>query len=373
MESGANAASRRWKLLTSQNVNGDFVIQQSTTQTGSTFADILGFNASGAATFSSSVTAGGNINIYSSVIPSIIALTPTFWGYSSSYPVVMLGSSASASTVSIGYNPSGNANGSFTGNGDEILFRNGAKFTTPNSANNSYYLNHLVLKDGNVGIGTASPDTFSYGGARKFLTLSATATNEEPFLQLIANGVGNSIIDFGNATIRRASIIGFDGSSLAFFTNGTNSGTSLLERMRITSGGAMFNRASTAGHTAFIGAIGPGNVGDRYLHVRINTIQNMMVWIKIFGYAYTVGNIEGLSGCYIDGGTGAATQAYQNGSIVAQYQNSNYLEIVVDTVSTSTTNRWGSISFMGGTDSIATIQPLEIMAYSWTSTTTRVY
>jgi hypothetical protein len=153
----ANAASRNWQIVSDYDVYGDFQIRQSTTQTGSTYSKILGFSPTGAATFSSSVTAGGNVNIYSSVIPSIVALTPTFWGYSSSYPVVMLGSSASASTVAIGYNPSGNANGSFTGNGDEILFRNGAKFTTPNSANNSFYLNHLVLKDGNVGIGTASP------------------------------------------------------------------------------------------------------------------------------------------------------------------------------------------------------------------------
>ena len=98
---------------------------------------------------------------------------------------------------------------------------------------------------GNVGIGTTSPDTYSYGGTRKFLTFTATATNEEPFLQLIANGVGNSIIDFGNATIRRATIIGFDGSHLAFYTNGSNSGTSVSERMRITSGGSL--KASNSG------------------------------------------------------------------------------------------------------------------------------
>jgi hypothetical protein len=152
----ANAASRNWQIVSDYDVYGDFQIRQSTTQTGSTYSKILGFSPTGAATFSSSVTAGENVNIYSSVIPSIVALTPTFWGYSSSYPVVMLGSSASASTVAIGYNPSGNANGSFTGNGDEILFRNGAKFTTPNSANNSFYLNHLVLKDGNVLIGTTT-------------------------------------------------------------------------------------------------------------------------------------------------------------------------------------------------------------------------
>jgi hypothetical protein len=95
----------------------------------------------------------------------------------------------------------------------------------------------FINTSGSVGIGTTSPDTYSYGGVRKFLTFRATATNEEPFLQLIANGVGNSIIDFGNATIRRATIIGFDGSHLAFYTNGSNSGTGVSERMRITSGG----------------------------------------------------------------------------------------------------------------------------------------
>jgi hypothetical protein len=94
-----------------------------------------------------------------------------------------------------------------------------------------------ITQAANVGIGTSSPDTYSYGGTRKFLTLTATATNEEPFLQLIANGVGNSLIDFGNATIRRATIIGLDGSHLTFNTNGSNSGSTVTERARITSGG----------------------------------------------------------------------------------------------------------------------------------------
>jgi hypothetical protein len=66
-------------------------------------------------------------------------------------------------------------------------------------------------------------------------------------------------------------------------------------------------------------------------------------------------------------------QNFNNGSISIIYQNNNFIEVVVDTISTGTTNRWGSISFLGGTDNLTTIQPLEIVAYSWTSTTTRVY
>ena len=54
---GGNAASRSWRLANDINAFGDFSIQQSTTRTGATYADILNFNASGAATFSSSVTA----------------------------------------------------------------------------------------------------------------------------------------------------------------------------------------------------------------------------------------------------------------------------------------------------------------------------
>ena len=160
--------------------------------------------STGAATFSSSVNVGGvsantDFRIYRTVAPNVF--------FSISAP----GGTPNTSTLGV--------------NGTDVLALNAS---------------------GNVGIGTQSPDTYSYGGTRKFLTFTATATNEEPFLQLIANGVGNSIIDFGNATIRRATIIGFDGSHLAFYTNGSNSGTSVSERMRITNiGNILFKGQST--------------------------------------------------------------------------------------------------------------------------------
>jgi hypothetical protein len=224
----------------SSRVSGNPIVFK--TNNAGTVATRLTIASTGAATFSSSVTAGGNINIYSSVIPSIVALTPTFWGYSSSYPVVMLGSSASASTVSIGYNPSGNANGSFTGNGDEILFRNGAKFTTPNSANNSYYLNHLVLKDGNVGIGTASPTaklqiTNTSAGAATialFLNNNSTTLNTETRLAFAAN-TNDDVSSNRYSYISALNTSSSNGQALLFATNET--GAAAIERMRITSAG----------------------------------------------------------------------------------------------------------------------------------------
>jgi hypothetical protein len=63
-----------------------------------------------------------------------------------------------------------------------------------------------------------------------------------------------------------------------------------------------------------------------------------------------------------------------NGSIVAQYQNgSYYLEIVVDTVNSGTTNRFGSQVFRGGIDPINTPHSLSIIQYSYTASTAQVY
>jgi hypothetical protein len=89
---------------------------------------------------------------------NIQAIKGTGWGYSpTTYKVVMLGDTANNVTVSIGYDPSGNANGAFSGAGGEVLFRNGVSFATPTAANTAFHLNTLVLKDGSVGIGTGSP------------------------------------------------------------------------------------------------------------------------------------------------------------------------------------------------------------------------
>jgi hypothetical protein len=54
---GANAASRSWRLCNDVESYGDFKIQQSTTQTGSTYADVLKFTSTGGALFVSSVGA----------------------------------------------------------------------------------------------------------------------------------------------------------------------------------------------------------------------------------------------------------------------------------------------------------------------------
>ena len=66
-----------------------------------------------------------------------LAIQQTRFGYSSSYKVVQYGETASGKAISLGYNPSGNTNGGFSGN--EILIPNNIRILAPNAADNLFY------------------------------------------------------------------------------------------------------------------------------------------------------------------------------------------------------------------------------------------
>jgi hypothetical protein len=95
----------------------------------------------------------------------------------------------------------------------------------------------VYYNGGNVGVGTANPDTYGDGGVVNYLTLQAAGTNQHAQIAVAGTGTGNGQIVFGNSTTRRAVIAAVDGSHLLFYVNNANSGAAALEAMRITGGG----------------------------------------------------------------------------------------------------------------------------------------
>ena len=88
----------------------------------------------------------------------------------------------------------------------------------------------------NVGIGTTTPNT--HGWADKALTIyDSSGTNKYTAVEILGKGTGGGAVLFGNQTLLRASIYGGNGSYLSFSTNSNNSGTTMVEKMRILSDG----------------------------------------------------------------------------------------------------------------------------------------
>ena len=90
----------------------------------------------------------------------------------------------------------------------------------------------------NVGVGTSTPNIYS-SGAYKYLTVSNSAASGYSFATLSGGAGGGGELDFGNQTIKHGAIASLDGSALGFYTNGTNTGTSVTERARIDSSGRL--------------------------------------------------------------------------------------------------------------------------------------
>ncbi len=69
--------------------------------------------------------------------PNILYMRQTRYGYSPSYRVAQFGNATATSSISLGYNPSSNTNGGFSGN--EILIPNNIRILAPNAADNLFY------------------------------------------------------------------------------------------------------------------------------------------------------------------------------------------------------------------------------------------
>ena len=248
----------------------------------------------------------------------------------------------------------GSTNNAYSSGGGRYVITN-----TGTSATSQFCIDsegHVLLGTNNDVYGTTTRKELQvYGSGEAILTLDTAGAspvyiNNNAGLMDIYN-INNNDIRFGN----------------------NNS-----EKMRLLTSGGVYHKeqGNNGDYTSYIGSTSNSSTGNKYLHVQISTTGNSMFWIEVVGYDYTATSIYGRAGGYIYLYATSSTvyQDIVSGSIVQIWQNtSGYLEVVVDTGSTATGNRWGSCVFRGGTDTIRISDPLEIIQYSWTATTAKVY
>ena len=137
------------------------------------------------------------------------------------------------------------------------------------------------------------------------------------------------------------------------------------------------DEGSNLGIGKFIGSVAPHNTGNRYVHIQISNNYNEMVHIFVHGYSYTSALIEGSCAFYFYNNANQTTlyDFRSSGSIVGGYCNSsnNYAEIVIDTLTTATTNRWGNISVYGGQDNIISYHHTEIVQVAYSGANSRYF
>jgi hypothetical protein len=184
------------------------------------------FDASGDATFIGNIGVGGG--------------TPSFF---TPYSVASFGSlSTTSNGITIASTTAGNgliefADGS--GGGADaysgyIQYAHTADSLTFGTAGSDRV---RITSGGNVGIGTNSPGFYGLSFNNIVTISSADASTDYAIIELAGGSAVGGGIQFGNQTVRQAGIFSLNGSDLGFFTNSTNSGSSLTQGMRITSGG----------------------------------------------------------------------------------------------------------------------------------------
>ena len=190
------------------------------------------------------------INVTDTANNSLQALTGSRFGYSATYRCLVIGGVGNGTdkNIAIGYDPSGNSSGSFTGTGGEILFKNGIQFKTPNAADDGFYNNLFVMKDGNIGIGTNSPaaqfHVYNYSGSTGFrVTRGNNITGVN--MHMSTDSTSNYFNAYGN---------------LFFGCSATGTGTGASERLGINTSGDI---SSNSGNIT--GSFSRQNVGITYI------------------------------------------------------------------------------------------------------------
>ena len=206
----------------------------------------------GAATFSSSVTTGGNINANSASavlqVNSYAVAKYSYFGYSTGYPGVIIGG-AGFQSLFFNVDVSGNPGSSFTGNGSEYIWRNAGSFKTPNSINTEY--NTLLSWNSSGQVTIPGATTI---GSLTTASLQIGDYTGSPTLTFAAASNGLSKINFYDANTTEGLYLRTDGEqyggTMTFGARWDDDEAKIVFKMYQVSAGATYNARVGIGTTA---------------------------------------------------------------------------------------------------------------------------
>lgn len=238
------------------------------------------------------------------------------------------------------------------------------KFIMGHGAPASSNTDVTIDSNGYVGINTTSPQRAFHIHDHSATGLHITNTQSGAGAN---DGFSMYIRDDNQAT----ELMGRENTYLGFGTNGTL-------RAQIESTGEFFwPEIGNRGDLTFpICSISNSGAGARYLHAQFQVYGGDMYHIHFLGYDYTASIRQGSGGGYMYNAanqTSAFNGAYSGNCVAVHQTTTNRVELVIDTGGSATSNRWGSMVFFGGTDTITGNHPIKLVQYAWNAYTARLY
>lgn len=205
------------------------------------------------------------------VTGGFVGLQASVFGYSSSYKALVVGSVSGSQTVCLGYDPATNASGSFSGNGTELICRNGLRIKTPNSSNNSF-LNYLRFLDGITDIYS---DTVTHIGTGADLTIRQSTVDGSDSKSVILAGGGSVGNAYGAWLSLRGNEYAITGGQ-ALLTAGSSSGSKVILNASASNGSVELQTNSTARWLVDSnGHLIPNNDNSYDIGLDINRVRNL--------------------------------------------------------------------------------------------------
>jgi hypothetical protein len=163
---------------------------------------------------------------------------------------------------------------------------------TDSTGLNTNYNLILNPNGGDVGIGSSTANHFSITGTANVLGVKSSSG---ALVSIAATGTNFSGIDLGTDSIRRAGVYSLNGSVLGFYTNPTNSGSGMTERMSIDSSGGLITTPTAGGHAVF-------NEGGIDADFRVESVDHSdMFNIDAFGNVVAIGKTGSTGGASTEG------------------------------------------------------------------------